>query len=471
MTGTSKALSLKEKIGYGSGDFAFVLFWATISNQLIFFYTDVFGISAIAAGTMIMVSRLWDGVNDPMMGIIADRTQTKWGKFRPYLIWMAIPLGVMGVVTFTTPDLSPTGKLIYAWITYTLFMMIYTAANIPYSSLLAVISPDSIERADTASYKYVCAYAGGFVVSVSLLPMAKYFGNGSDAAGWQITLAIYGAIAAVFFLITFLSTHERVTPPPAQKTSVGRDLKDLVANRPWLILLIVTLFMILFIAVRSSVTTHYFKYYVQDRPLPFGLSDKKYDYVTLTSAFAGVGQVFCIIGVLCTKWIARPLGKRRAFLILFGIDVAANAVFYLFKPEQVSAMFVFQIIASFAGGPLVPLIWAMYADTADYSEWKNGRRATGLVFSASTMSQKLGWAVGSFTVGLLLTSVGFVPNMEPSEDVKEGLRALMSVIPAVAGIISMGVMFLYKLDESAMERIARTLEKRREGELAEVALN
>ncbi len=453
--------SIKEKMGYGCGDFASVLFWAVIANQLIFFYTDVFGISAMAAGTMIMVSRLWDGINDPLMGIIADRTETRWGKFRPYLVWLSVPLALMGVITFSVPDLSPSNKVIYAWVTYTLFMMTYTAINIPYSSLLAVISPNSIERADTASYKYIFAYAAGFVVSVSLLPSARYLGAGNDAKGWQLTLAIYGVIATIFFFIAFISTRERVKPLPTQKTSVIKDIKDLLDNKPWLILLVVTLFMILFIALRSSVTTHYFKYYVQTGSLPFWGGGKTYDYIALTSVFGGVGQAFCILGVICTKLIAGPLGKKRAFLILFAADILSNAAFYFLKPQDIGLMFFFQAVASFTGGPLVPLIWAMYADTADYAEWKNNRRATGLVFSASTMSQKIGWAVGSFFVGLLLTMVGFVPDTEASDEVRNGIKALMSVIPAVFGIISMSVMFVYKLDEKTMDNIAEDLQQRR----------
>ncbi len=460
LTKSRPRLPIQEKLGYACGDFASVLFWAVISNQLIFFYTDVFGISAFAAGTMIMVSRIWDGVNDPVMGMIADRTNTKWGKFRPYLLWTAVPLAVMGVITFTTPDLSTSGKLVYASVTFVLFMTAYTAINIPYSSLLAVISPDSIERADVASYKYIFAYAAGFVVSVSLLPLARIFGQGVDAKGWQLTLALYGAVAVIFFLITFRTTRERVAPKKSQKTTVKQDLKDLAGNRPWLILLGVTLFMILFIALRSSVTTHYFKYYVGDQFLTFWKSDKPYDYVALTSGFNGVGQAFCILGVICTKWIAGPLGKKKAFLVLFAIDIIGNSAFFFMAPDDITAMFVFQAIASFAGGPLVPLIWAMYADTADFADWKNGRRATGLVFSASTMSQKIGWAVGSFFIGALLNAVGFVPDSKPTEGVRIGLKALMSLIPAAFGVISMAVMFLYKLDEKTMENIASDLRRR-----------
>ena len=225
-----KRLTFGEKVGYGVGDLASVLFWQTITAYLLYFYTDVFGITAAAAGTMILVSRLWDGINDTMMGIVADRTNTKWGKFRPYLLWMALPLATVAVLAFTTPDLSATGKLVYAFITFNLMMMFYTAINIPYSSLLGVITPDPIERTSVSSYKYVCAYIAGTIVSAFALPLTRYFGKGNEAKGWQMTMALFGIAAVIFFLITFLSTKERVKPPITQKTSIKQDLKDLFGH-------------------------------------------------------------------------------------------------------------------------------------------------------------------------------------------------------------------------------------------------
>ncbi len=455
-------LSIREKLGYGCGDFASVLYWQTISAYLLYFYTDVFGITAAAAGTMIMVSRLWDGVNDPLMGIVADRTQTRWGKFRPYLVWLALPMGIIGVVTFSTPDLGGSGKLVYAYITYILLMMTYTAINIPYSSLLGVITPDPIERAGVASYKYVFAYFAGFVVSATALPLAAYFGGGDEATGWQMTMGLYGLVAAGFFFITFASTKERVSPPAAQRTAIRQDLKDLFTNVPWVILLFATLLMILFVATRMSVTAHYFKYYVEQQELTVFGETYSFGFVALTSTFNSMGQILCIAGVICTKWIARFLGKKKSLIILFVVAIICTAAFCLLRPEDLVLMFVLQAIGSFAGGPLTPLLWAMYADTADYSEWKRGRRATGLVFSASTMSQKMGWAIGTFAAGILLSAMGFEANEEASADVRDGLRALMSVIPAAAGVASVGLICFYRLDEKTMQTIAAQLEKRRQ---------
>lgn len=461
MNTTTQKLSIKEKAGYGFGDLASVLYWQTISAYLLYFYTDVFGITAAAAGTMILVSRLWDGVNDPMMGIIADRTSTRWGKFRPYLLWVAIPLAVVGVLTFTTPALDASGKLIYAYITFILLMMLYTAINIPYSSLLGVITPDPIERTSVSSYKYIFAYLSGTIVSAFALPLTVYFGAGNEARGWQMTMTVFGLAAIIFFFITFISTRERVQPPKAQKASIAQDLKDLVANKPWILLLFTTLLMILFVATRMSVTAHYFKYYVGDQPVTIFGKTHTYGFVALTSAFNAIGQWLAIIGVIFTNFFAKKIGKKRAFLILFATAAVSTAIFFLLKPEEVILMFIFQAIGSFAGGPLSPLIWAMYADAADYSEWKTGRRATGLVFSASTMSQKFGWAIGAFLAGTLLSAFGFQANLAQNVEVLTGLKALMSIIPAAAGVVAIALILFYKLDEGTMRQIAMELNERR----------
>lgn len=457
-------LSFWEKAGYGFGDLASVLYWQTISSYLLYFYTDVFGITAAAAGTMILVTRMWDGVNDPLMGIIADRTNTRWGKFRPYLLWMSVPLAIMGVLTFSVPDFGYSGKLIYAYVTFTLFMMLYTAINIPYSSLLGVITPDSVERTSVASFKYTFAFASGILVSAIALPLATHLDKSYPGKGWSITMAIFGAFAVVFFLVTFLSTKERVQPPPKQKTSIKQDLLDLAANRPWLILLIATMLIILFVATRMSVTTHYFKYYVGTQTLSFLGKSYTFEFDVLTSAFNTVGQAFALLGVIATAPMARLFGKKRAFLILFVLAALSTAVFYFLKPEHLLLIFLFQILNTFSSGPLTPLLWAMYADTADYSEWKNGRRATGLVFSASTMSQKFGWAIGTAFAGWLMSFFGFKANIVQSDQVQHGIVMLMSVIPAALGALSILVMYFYKLDDKTMEQIQAELEARRTSE-------
>lgn len=460
---SQNALSIKEKVGYGCGDFASVLYWQTLSLGLLYFYTDIFGITAAAAGTMILFSRLWDGVNDPMMGIIADRTETRWGKFRPYLIWIAVPMAIVAVATFSTPDLSPTGKLVYAWITYFLFMMAYTAINIPYSSLLGVITPDPEERTTLSLYKYWFAYLSVGIVSWTLFPLSEeLIGKEDKAFGWQMTVAIFAVFATLFFFVTFAATKERVHPPKTQKTPILRDLGDLLRNKYWALLLLTSLFMILFVATRATVTAHYFKYYVGEQSLTLFGNTHTFGFAWMTSAFASMGGLVPLLGVPATKWIAQAIGKKSAFILLFVISAVSTAAFFVVQPDQLMLMFSLQFIGTFTGGPLTPLLWAMFADTADYSEWKNGRRATGLVFSASTMSQKIGWAVGSFVAGVLLTAVGFIPNVAQTEDVKSGLVLLMSLIPAVAGGIAIVTMLFYKLDEKKMDQIAAELAERRQ---------
>ena len=454
-------LSFKEKTGYGFGDFASVLYWQIITVYLLYFYTDVFGITAAAAGTMILLTRLWDGINDPLMGIIADRTETRWGKFRPYLIWFSIPLAIMGVLNFTTPDLSGDGKLIYAYVTFFIFMMVYTAINIPYTSLLGVITPDSVERTSVASYKFVLAFLSGSIVSFSILPMTVFLGGGDERRGWPLTMVIFGIVAILLFYLTFKMTRERVRPPAGQKSLVRKDLKDLFQNENWILLIGISIFFILFIAIRISVTTHYFKYFVEDHTLT--LLGRSWDlgFVELTSVFNGVGQIFSVFGVLFTSWFAKNLGKKKSVGLLLIITLASTCSFYLLQPENVIIMLILQIIGSFCGGPLTPLLWAMYADTADYSELKTGRRATALIFSTPTMVAKVCWAIGVAMAGWLLSYFGFEANLEQSEQVKEGLRLMMSIIPVIFGLVVFPLLWYYKLDESRVEEITVELNARR----------
>ena len=470
MSEISQKLPFKEKFFYGFGDLASVLYWQTFMLYLTYFYTDVFLIPAAAAATLFIVSRVWDGINDPMMGMIADRTNTRWGKFRPYLLWMCIPFAVVGVLTFTVPDFGPQGKLIWAYVTFILIMMLYTAINIPYTALLGVISADSNERTSVSSFKFIFAYTAGTIVSATLLPMTKSLGGNNEAHGWQMSFVIYGVAAVIFFLIAFKGTHERIKPPRNQKSSMKKDLKELLTNRPWLILLATTITFILFVAVRSSVTVHYFKYVIgtQTLSLPF-LGTISYDFRDLASAFNTVGQISSILGVLLVSWFAKLIGKKKAFIIIFIIAILSTAAFYFLTAKQMGLIFIFQITGSITGGPLSVLLWAMYADTADYGEWKNGRRATGLVFSASTMSQKFGWAIGAYIALMLMSQVGFVPNQIQSPESLRGLLLLFSLIPAALGILSIVLLLLYPLSDKRVDTIIAELEERRKanGDLPE----
>lgn len=462
MTKNDQKLPFKEKFFYGFGDLASVLYWQTFMLYLTYFYTDVFLLPAAEAATLFVVSRVWDGINDPMMGMIADRTNTKWGKYRPYLLWICVPFAIVGVLMFTVPNFSPAGKLIWAYVTFILIMMLYTAINIPYTALLGVISADSNERTSVSSFKFIFAYVAGTIVSATLLPMAKAMGGKNEAHGWQMSFVIYGIAAVIFFLIAFRGTHERIKPPKSQKSSMKKDLKELFTNGPWLILLATTITFILFVAVRSSVTVHYFKYVIGTQTLTLPILGKgSYGFTDMVSAFNTVGQISSIIGVLLVSWFARIVGKKKAFVILLIISIFSTGIYYFLSASQLGLIFIFQITGSLTGGPLSVLLWAMYADTADYGEWKNGRRATGLVFSASTMSQKFGWAIGAYIALELMAQVGFVPNQVQSPESIKGLLLLFSLIPAALGVISIVLLLLYPLTDKRVEELIAELEQRR----------
>ena len=459
---TSGTLKFREKFSYGFGDLASVLYWQTFMLYFTYFYTDVFLIPAAAAATMFLVSRLWDGVNDPVMGMVADRTNTRWGKFRPYMLWMSVPFAVVGVLAFTVPNFGPTAKLVWAYATFILIMMLYTAINIPYTALLGVISPDSNERTSVSSIKFIFAYAAGIIVSATLLPMVKAFGNGNDAQGWQRSFIVYGIAFVIFFFIAFKGTKERIQPPKSQRSSIKKDLYELITNGPWLILLGATITFILFVAVRGSVTVHYFKYVIgeQELSLPF-LGTRTYGFEAMVSAFNTIGQIASLIGVFIVSWVAKKLGKKTTFMIFFVVSIVSTAAFYVLSAKQLSLIFLMQILGSITGGPMSVLLWAMYADTADYGEYKNGRRATGLIFSASTMSQKFGWAIGAYVALSLMSQVGFKPNVDQTRESLHGLLLLFSLIPAGLGILSMILLAFYPLGDKRVEKMIAELNERR----------
>jgi len=368
-------------------------------------------------------------------------------------------------------------------------MFLYSAVNIPYTALLGVISSDPVERTSASSFKFMGAYLGGIIVSATVLPLASHFGHESVAKGWQMTMSIYGAAAVLFFMITFLSTRERIQPIAKEKTSVKNDLKDLSKNRPWMLLFAVTILFILFVCIRLSVTTHYFKYYIGEQSSPlltqiynfllkyilnplygiFGsqaapLLDEtyKYGYEVLTSIFNTLGQGMSLVGVLLVPWFAKVTGRKSAVLILFITALICTGAFYFLNPENLTLIFIFQFVGSITGGPISALLWVLYADTADYSEWKTGRRATGLVFSASIMSTKIGWAVGSMVAAFILDQTGFVANIVQNIDVQNGLKAMMSTIPVAVGAVAFIMLaFFYKLDEPTMKKIKEDMDARR----------
>jgi GPH family glycoside/pentoside/hexuronide:cation symporter len=395
------------------------------------------------------------------MGTIADRTNTRWGKFRPYLVIMAVPFGIMGVLTFTAPDFSDTGKLVYAYITYNLLMMMYTAVNVPYSALMGVMTPNSAERTVLSSYRFVAAFVGGLIVQGSVLGLVSYFGDGNEARGWQIAMACLSGLAILLFWITFATTKERVAPPADQQGDLRRDLKDLLGNRPWLLIAGATVFQLIFIVMRNSSVVYYFKYYVKDQAVSFMGWSSALSFETLSSTFMMSGTIVTILGAVLTNWISTKLDKKTTYWLFIILSAASSVVFAFLGPQDIILIFAVNLIFSFSFGPVSVLQWAMYTDAADYSEWKNGRRATGLVMAASLFALKLGLTVGGALVGWLLSYYGFVANQEQTVETLSGIVSLMSVFPAVFGVIGGLIMMFYPLTNERMVAIEADLRSRR----------
>ena len=417
-------IKLTEKIGYGFGDMASSMFWKLFGAYLMIFYTDVFGLPAAVVGTMFLITRIWDSAFDPIVGVVADRTHSRWGKFRPYLLWLAVPFGIIGILTFVTPDWSPTGKLIYAYVTYSLMMMIYSAINVPYASLLGVMSPNPKERSTLSTYRMTFAYIGSFIALLLFIPLVNFFsGNSKELAdqqtGWTLAVVVIAILCIVLFFGCFAWTKERVKPIKETQNPLKEDLKDLFKNKPWWILLGAGVAALVFNSIRDGATVYYFKYFVVEEDYAtvsfFGMS------FVLSGLYLALGQAANIIGVIAAAPVSNRIGKRNTYMWAMIIATVLSVIFYWFDKEDLIWMFVFQALISVCAGSIFPLLWSMYADCADYSELKTGNRATGLIFSSSSMSQKFGWAIGTAVTGWLLGFFGFQANAVQSEEEISGI--------------------------------------------------
>lgn len=443
----SDRLSWKEKVGYAVGDTASCLYWQTISMFLMIFYTDTFGLAPAAVGTMFLISRFGDAAIDPVMGLVADRTETRFGKFRPWILWGIIPFMVCGVLLFLTPNLSPMQKLVYAYATHTLLMIVYSMVNVPYGALLGVMSSHSHERTTLASCRFVGAFLGNIIVQGCLLYLVKTLGKGNDRVGFPLGFGVLALLAGSLLFFTFLSTKERVKPP-AISTSVGGDLNDLLRNRPWVMLCVMGLVTLIYISIRNAATLYYFKYYVGDQ--------------SAAAPFMVTGTIFSILGASLTPQFTRFFGgKKTTFIVLTLVCAGSQAVFFLARPGDRALMYACNIIQSLPNAALFPLIWSMYADTADYGEWKYGRRATGLVFSAATFAQKMGWALGGYLAGNLLSTSGFVANAAQSDASLIGIRHMMSTIPAAVALLVAGLGAAYTLNSKLERQVSQELAERK----------
>ncbi len=458
-------IKLTEKIGYGFGDMASSMFWKLFGAYLMIFYTDVFGLPAAVVGTMFLITRIWDSAFDPIVGVVADRTHSRWGKFRPYLLWLAVPFGIIGILTFVTPDWSPTGKLIYAYVTYSLMMMIYSAINVPYASLLGVMSPNPKERNTLSTYRMTFAYIGSFIALLLFMPLVNFFSGNSkeltdQQTGWTMAVVVIAILCIVLFFGCFAWTKERVKPIKETQNPLKEDLKDLFKNKPWWILLGAGVAALVFNSIRDGATVYYFKYFVVEEDYAtvsfFGMS------FVLSGLYLALGQAANIIGVIAAAPVSNRIGKRNTYMWAMIIATVLSVIFYWFDKDDLIWMFVFQALISVCAGSIFPLLWSMYADCADYSELKTGNRATGLIFSSSSMSQKFGWAIGTAVTGWLLGFFGFQANAVQSEEAISGIKMFLSFLPAIGTILSVVFISMYPLTENKMKDITTELEHKRQ---------
>ena len=457
-------VSIVEKTAYGMGDMASNLFYQTFTLFLLYFYTDIFGISAAAAGTMFLIVRMLDTFYDPLVGLMADRTNSKYGKFRPWILYTVVPFGVIGFLCFFTPPLATSAKLVYAYITYTAMMFIYSTINVPYGALMAVMSSDSLERTSLSAFRSISAFVGGLIVQGFTLKMVNYFGllhansNGSanEQFGFSVAMGIYSLLAIVMFLSTFFLCKERVQPISEEKSTLKNDVKDLFKNTPWLLLTLVGIMTCLYVSIRNGSIIYYFKYYVNttgDANL-FGF---KIGSEALVSTFMVVGTACSILGTVLLKPIAAWVGKKRVYIGSMLIGTILSSCYYFLEKDQITLMFLFQALCNLSIGPAMAMMWSMYADTADYSEWKTGRRATGLIYSSANFAQKFGWSIGGALGGYLLAYFGFVANAPVSLDTQKGVRILFAIMPAIWSLIAVLALLFYQLDETKVAEINKEL--------------
>lgn len=438
-------LTIREKMAYALGDTAFVLFWHTWSQFLLIFYTDVFGITAMAAGAMFFVTRLVDAFADPIMGLIADQTNSRHGKFRPWLIWGVVPYMVLGVLLFTVPNFSQGGKLVYAYVTYIGVSIVYTMLNIPYSALMGVMTSQSHERTILASYRFYGAYVAVFIVNLTLLKMVSYFGDGDAATGYQRAMLVYSLLAGALIVIVFFATKERVQPPQGQESDMKADLAQLLKNGPMLAVILIGVLTLVWTTLRNSATLYYMKYYI-------GADDET------TSLFLTIGTISVLVSVAATGLAERWLGgKKLAFVILTLATAVVTSGYYFVEPGNLTLLYAIAIVSQAFTAPLGPLFWSMIADTADYSEWKFGRRTTGLIFSSGTFSQKTGGAVGGAVAGMYLSWISYDPKVALSADTIDGLRAMMSYVPSVIALVAAAAVGLYSITPALSKQIERDL--------------
>ena len=477
MNHVSQKLSILEKFGYSLGDLAANLVFQTLMTYLAYFYTDIYGLNATdATAIMYIVGTVAAFSFNPIIGALADRTNSKWGKFRPWILYTSVPLGLISVMAFSTPNFSYDGKVIYAVITYTLLLLLYASSNLPYSALSGVITGDMKERNSISSYRFVAVMFAQFFVQVFMLPIIIYAGAGDKAIGIEIVMTWLAIIGTIMLLITFFTTKERIVPTEEQKSSVFEDLKDLITNKPWLIMLILTTLTFISLAMKGGSYVYYFENYIDETRLTVFISPIL-DYLTSVEInffgndpvsagfglFNAGGIIFMIFGIGLSKPLADRYGKRNIFALFLFISTIFIILFYFFDKSSVELMFGSQILHGFFYGITIPLLWAMIADVADYSEWKTNRRATAIIFSAMMVGLKLGLTIGGGLVVQILGNYGYEANKElaQSEYVVQGVKLLVSIYPAIPFLIGIALLYFYEINKKMETQIEIDLRDRR----------
>ncbi len=475
-------LSVVEKVGYSLGDLAANLVFQTLVTYLAYFYTDIYGLSTADSSAIILAVGLVAAFGfNPIVGALADRTKTRWGKFRPWILWTSVPLGVIALLAFTTPDFSYKGKLIYAAVTYTLLLLLYAANNLPYAALSGVITGNMGERNSVSSYRFVAVMFSQFFVQVFMYPLILRAGDGDKAAGIETVMTYLAIIGSVMLLITFFTTRERIIPKEEQKSTLKEDLGDLVKNKPWVIILLCTFLIFITLAMKGGSYVYYFENYVDEQtlgtflePILAGLSAVGLNVFTEGAISAGFGLfnaggiIFMIVGITLSKGLADKYGKRDVFRTALFISTLFVLAFIFFPSKSVGLMFLSQILHGFFYGITIPLLWAMIADVADYSEWKNNRRATAIIFSAMMVGLKGGLSVGSALVAWILGLYDYIPKEKITsafsgqpETAIFGTKLLVSVYPSIPFFLCVILLFFYEINKKMEIQIESDLKQQR----------
>jgi len=489
MTNPSQRLSFREKAGYALGDAATNFFFQAMIWYQARFYTDVMGLSSAAAAWLFLIVRGWDAVFDPIVGTLADRTNTRWGKFRPWVLWTAVPYGLVLWSAYTVPGFAGTPKMIYAYVTYVLLMMVYSANNTPYSALNGVMTGDVNERTSLSQFRFVAAMSAQLVVQGFTLPLVDKLGGGNVAKGWSMTFAIFGGLVILFSLIAFLASRERIKPDPQQKVSFRQDVAGVFKCRPWVAMFLLTIFVFTTLALRGSAMFYYFTYYVDKTAIlgfvrSFGLGTVAVGHTawwtTLLDDFgfilkpdgsnaSGVGfslfniagTAVTILGVLSSKWLSERFGKKAVFGLGLALTTVLTVAIVFVPTTGVWPLFVLSLLWPAAYGPTIPLLWAMIADVADYSEWQSGRRATGFVYAGIVFALKAGLGVGGALANGILAAYGYVPNVVQSAHSLRGIQLGATVYAGIPFALGVLCMFFYPISKELNLRIGDELAERR----------